>query len=103
MVGWSRWMMWFLLFGVPKIAGTKLVFKEDLKTEIQTFDLARIVKSAPRIESDLESKLSFAEPYGDPGNRVDILVMGDGYTSSQETCSMLISQHWRMVSITYNL
>lgn len=69
---------------VPKIAGTKLVFKEDLKTEIQTFDLARIVKSAPRIESDLESKLSFAEPYGDPGNRVDILVMGDGYTRGQE-------------------
>lgn len=69
---------------LPKIAGTRLVFKEDIQTEIQSFDLAQIVKSAPRIESDLESKLSFAEPYDDPGNRVDILVMGDGYTSSQE-------------------
>lgn len=70
---------------VPKIAGTRLVFKEDLQTEIQSFDLTQIVKNVPAEESNQESKLGFAEPYGSPANRVDILVMGDGYTSAQES------------------
>lgn len=69
---------------VPRIAGTMLVLKKNLGSTIQQFDLAEIVKSAPRIENSLESKLTLSEPFGPPGNRVDILVMGDGYTAAQE-------------------
>lgn len=86
---------------LPKIPGTQLVFKEDLQRVIQSFDLAQIVKSAPRIESNLESKLNFAQPYGSPANRVDILVMGDGYTSAQET---LFNTHFeRLANGFYNI
>ncbi len=70
---------------VPKIEGTRLVLKKDLDTQIQTFDLDQVVKTAPRIETNLDSKLVVTGTYGDPSNRVDLLVMGDGYTAAEES------------------
>jgi subtilisin family serine protease len=68
---------------VPAIAGAKLVFPTLAK---QSFDLDRLADQIPA-----PKKLTFSDaqaisvgPRGNPRNRMDLLILGDGYTAEEE-------------------
>ena len=63
---------------------------EDRQTEIQSFDLTQIV-NVPAEKAIRKASWVLLSQYGSPANRVDILVMGDGYTSARKASSILIS------------
>jgi hypothetical protein len=68
---------------MPSIAGTTLVLKDARMATLAEFDLRRLAAETPRIQID-RSRLFASQATGGPAsNRVDFLVMGDGYTSAE--------------------
>ena len=49
------------------------------------FDVGLLMADTPQIQLDEETRDLSPGLLGDPGNRVDLLVMGDGYTSGQQS------------------
>jgi len=68
---------------VPRIEGTTLVIKDARLTAIAQFDLARLVVETPPITLDPRAVVKSRLMTGPAANRVDFLIMGDGYTAAQ--------------------
>ncbi len=71
---------------VPQIEGTELVLENDQRVPLTRFDMQALPARTPPVESipSLAAEdVSIAG--GTNNNRVDFLVMGDGYTSSEAT------------------
>jgi len=68
----------------PMIDHTKLVLRDDQFAMVAEFDLERLVSETPPIElNESEIKVGALQSAGNPGNRLDLLIMGDGYTTAQ--------------------
>jgi hypothetical protein len=68
---------------VPRIEGTTLVMKDTRLTTIAKFDLARLAAKTPLITLDPRAVAESQSMTGSAANRVDFLIMGDGYTVAQ--------------------
>ena len=71
---------------IPQIDGTTLVLNNDKLQTIARFDIRKLAVETPLIEEDSsiqDDNLGMVN--GSAGNRVDFLIMGDGYTSAQKT------------------
>jgi hypothetical protein len=70
---------------VPAVAGTRLHLQGGLAGVDASFDLAALAADATLPQAGLapDTTVMSAPPAGDPGNRVDFLIMGDGYTAAQ--------------------
>jgi len=70
---------------VPAVAGTRLHLQGGLAKLDASFDLAALAADATLPLAGLapDTTVMSAPPAGDPGNRVDFLIMGDGYTAAQ--------------------
>jgi hypothetical protein len=67
---------------VPALPGTRLQLWDTLARESVTFDLNAL--PLDRLSPDLsESRVLSATMTGSPANRVDLVIMGDGYTGAQ--------------------
>ncbi len=74
---------------VPAVRGTTLALTswgDDGQAETAAFDLDLLAASTPSIDLQaLQASLTGVTPEGDPANRVDLLLMGDGYTAAQQS------------------
>jgi hypothetical protein len=52
---------------------------------VARYDLGQLVRNTPEIRLESATQWLSPPPMGPPGNRVDLLVMGDGYTAAQQT------------------
>ena len=68
---------------VPVIEGTTLILKDSRMTTIAQFDLVRLPAETPFITLDPTTAIESGLRTGPAANRVDLLVMGDGYTAAQ--------------------
>ncbi len=68
---------------VPRIEGTILVMKDPQLMTIAQFDLARLAAETPLIILDPHAIYEDQSLTGPAANRVDFLIMGDGYTAAQ--------------------
>lgn len=68
---------------VPRIEGTALLMKNAQLTTIVQFDLARLASKTPLITIDPRAVVESQSITGPATNRVDFLIMGDGYTAAQ--------------------
>lgn len=69
---------------VPAIPGATLSLEDAQRREIGRFDLASLARQTPLIDLAGSRLLEEASSLtGSPANRVDFLIMGDGYTSTQ--------------------
>ena len=68
---------------VPRIEGTTLVLKDARLTTVARFDLARMAAKTPLITLDPRAVSENQSMTGSAANRVDLLIMGDGYTAAQ--------------------
>jgi len=68
---------------VPRIEGTTLVMKDALLTAIAQFDLTRLDAETQLITLDPSAVVESQLMTGPASNRVDFLIMGDGYTAAQ--------------------
>ena len=73
----------FFVVRVPRIEGTTLLVKDPELTTIAQFDLARLAVETPRITLNPRVVVGSQSLTGPAANRVDILIMGDGYTAAQ--------------------
>jgi hypothetical protein len=71
---------------VPRMAGTSLVMEGLQRTVL---DLDRVAETADLLPLSRihlpDQPRAILFPYGNPANRVDLLIMGDGYTAAQES------------------
>ncbi len=72
---------------VPQVEGTTLFLADEGSNAVGQFDLAQLVRTTPAIALDpaLEGVEVSSETSGPAGNRQDLLILGDGYTSTQKT------------------
>ncbi len=70
---------------VPRIEGTTLVMKDARLTTIAQFDLSRLAAETPLITLDPRAVVESQSITGPAANRVDFLIMGDGYTAAQSS------------------
>ena len=69
---------------VPQIEGTTLTLRNNRLETIARFDTEKLSSSTPRIRPEPLMQISAATTITGPAsNRVDLLVLGDGYTDSQ--------------------
>ena len=68
---------------VPRIEGTALLMKDPQLSTIVQFDLARLASETPLITIDPHAEVESQSIAGPAANRVDFLIMGDGYTEAQ--------------------
>ncbi len=70
---------------VPAIAGATLVVENSAATELGRFDLADLVAATPQLNLDaLNAQVIDLRVTGSSANRVDMLIVGDGYTAAQQ-------------------
>jgi hypothetical protein len=69
---------------VPVIKDSVLSLKKFNSTIETTIDLEEMQKSIPQINQEKQGKLSSVAVTGNPDNRMDLLIMGDGFIASQE-------------------
>ncbi len=70
---------------VPAIPGATLVLADPASGRPAQFDLDQLARTAPRSELPQWGGQSLSvQATGDPANRVDLLVLGDGYTAAQQ-------------------
>lgn len=68
---------------IPQIAGTSLVLKDSRLEPLAQFDLEQLAAQTEAIELASAPVVGQIGPSGPASNRVDLLIMGDGYTSAQ--------------------
>ena len=69
---------------VPAIAGTTLVVADERAAEPGRFDVAGLVAHTPQVALDaLAAQVEDLRITGSSANRVDWLILGDGYTATQ--------------------
>jgi hypothetical protein len=68
---------------VPRMAGTTLIVKNTQLATINQFDLTLLAARIPLINLDPRTKSTSQSITGPAANRVDFLIMGDGYTAAQ--------------------
>jgi hypothetical protein len=73
----------FNVVRVPRIEGTMLVMKNARLTTVAQFDLARLAAKTPLITLDPRAVAESQSMTGPAANRVDFLIIGDGYTAAQ--------------------
>ena len=69
---------------VPAISGTSLVISNNQKERIAEFNLEHLAQNTPQIQHTAASQSKGFQATDASGNRVDFLIMGDGYTSGQQ-------------------
>ena len=70
---------------VPAIADALLVIQNSKLITLAQFNLDQLATETPKIVTESRRQsISQASPHGDPANRVDLLIMGDGYTTTQQ-------------------
>jgi hypothetical protein len=67
---------------VPILPGARLTLQDASLQAVGQFDLAQLARTTPEIV--LPHSFAPVGLTGDPANRVDFLVLGDGYTASQQ-------------------
>jgi len=70
---------------VPAIADASLAVEDSQSTTVARYDLEQLARNTPEIRLESAAQWLSPPPMGPPGNRVDLLVMGDGYTATQQT------------------
>jgi hypothetical protein len=68
---------------VPRIEGTTLLIKDAQLAIIAQFDLTHLAAETPLITLDSRAVAKSQSITGPAANRVDFLIMGDGYTAAQ--------------------
>jgi hypothetical protein len=69
---------------VPQIEGALLILSDERLQVLARFDLAQLAAGTPPIRPDPDTQVrSLGTPSVSSANRVDFLVMGDGYTAGQ--------------------
>ncbi len=69
---------------VPVIKGATLSLENASRQPMGSFDLAQLVRETPEIDLSRSQEITDKSALsGSPANRVDFLIMGDGYTSGQ--------------------
>ena len=68
---------------VPRIEGTTLLIKDAQLATIAQFDLTHLAAETPLITLDSRAVAESQSLTGPAANRVDFLIMGDGYTAAQ--------------------
>lgn len=69
---------------MPAIEAKTLTLLDAQQTPLAQFDLNQLIASTPAIDlKTLSSQHTSVQPTGDPANRVDLLILGDGYTNAQ--------------------
>jgi hypothetical protein len=68
---------------LPMIEGTRMVMKDARLATVAQFDLARLVVETPLISLDPDARAESQSMTGPAANRVDLLVLGDGYSADQ--------------------
>jgi len=68
---------------VPIIEGAHLVLRDSRMNLLAQYDLARLAAETPFITLDSRTASAGGLRTGPASNRVDLLVMGDGYTAAQ--------------------
>lgn len=70
---------------VPQFPGAQLVLEGVTRSVFDLDELAARANSLPLASmAALPSEVAIQEGSGDPGNRADLLIMGDGYTGSTD-------------------
>ncbi len=69
---------------VPAITGATLVLRDAASAPLARFDLDQLARTTPRSELSRGAGTA-SQATGNAANRVDLLVMGDGYTSAQQS------------------
>jgi hypothetical protein len=70
---------------LPRLEAARLILQDSQLTTLADFDLAELIAATPRIPADAGSLRNVSEVIsGSPANRVDLVVLGDGYTAAQE-------------------
>jgi hypothetical protein len=69
---------------VPAVEGTRLVLQVGSAAEESSFDLDALAADATLPLASYRPAGLAASPFSSPGNRLDLLVMGDGYQSGEQ-------------------
>jgi hypothetical protein len=68
---------------LPQLSASRLVLQDSQLNTLAEFDLAQLVASTPRPSIEESSFINNNILSGSPANRVDLVVLGDGYTAAQ--------------------
>lgn len=70
---------------VPVIEGATLILQDDKRATLAQYDLRDLAAATPQYSSVSEqARASMLQNSGPPTNRLDLLIMGDGYTAGQQ-------------------
>jgi len=69
---------------VPAISGTSLVISNNQKERIAEFNLEQLAQNIPAFQHLAANQPKTMQAADASGNRVDFLIMGDGYTASEQ-------------------
>ena len=70
---------------VPVIGNTSLAVRDSRARTIVRFDLEQLARDTPKIHIEPTTQLRSGWSNGSSANRVDLLILGDGYTAAQQT------------------
>jgi hypothetical protein len=70
---------------VPVIANTSLAMRDCRARTIVRFDLEQLARDTPKIHIEPTTQPRSGWSSGSSANRVDLLILGDGYTATQQT------------------
>lgn len=69
---------------VPAVEGTRLVLQAESAVTDQSFDLDGLAVDSTLPLASYRPSVEATSPFARPGNRINILVMGDGYQASEQ-------------------
>lgn len=70
---------------LPRLEAARLILQDSQLTTLAEFDLVEMIATTPRIQAEAGSLTEVSKVMsGLPENRVDLVVLGDGYTAAQE-------------------
>ena len=69
---------------VPAVEGTRLVLRSESAVTEQSFDLDGLAVDSTLPLASYRPSVEATSPFARPGNRINILVMGDGYQASEQ-------------------
>ncbi|MCP4535978.1 MAG: hypothetical protein GY832_02430 [Chloroflexi bacterium] len=70
---------------VPVIADTSLAMRASRAKTSARFDLEKLSRDTPKIHIEPTTQLYSGQSSGSSANRVDLLILGDGYTATLQT------------------
>jgi len=70
--------------GAASATPAVLSLQESVSAQVARFELEQLAMQSPEIHLDEVGQSAILADNGPPGNRVDLLVVGDGYTSAQQ-------------------